>query len=157
VITAEQAYELVKSGKNLGKVAVLGGGLVGCETALHLTLDKGYAGKVTLVEMTDQVARDEMYLTRDAMIDRMDATMTYYVNAACTGITAQGLTFKDKDGNEHQVEADTVIVAAGMRPRLDAAMSFAGCARAWEQIGDCIAPSNVRNAVRTGYDAANRI
>lgn len=157
VITAEQAYELVRTGKDLGRVAVLGGGLVGCETALHLTLDRGYAGKVTLVEMTDTVAADEMHLTRDAMLDRMDATMTYYTNATCTGVTDQGLTYRDKDGAEHLIEADTVIVAAGMRPRLDAAMSFAGCARDWEQIGDCIAPSNVRNAVRTGYDAANRI
>jgi 2,4-dienoyl-CoA reductase-like NADH-dependent reductase (Old Yellow Enzyme family)/thioredoxin reductase len=157
VVTAEKAYELVKAGKDLGKVAVLGGGLVGCETALHLTLDKGYAGKVTLVEMTDEVARDEMHLTRDAMIDRMNDTMTYHVNATCTGISADGLTFKDKDGNEQKVEADTVIVAAGMRPRLDEAMSFAGCGRVWEQIGDCITPSNVRNAVRTGFDAANRI
>ena len=44
-----------------------------------------------------------------------------------------------------------------LKARLDEAMSFATCAREWEQIGDCIAPSNVRNAVRTGYDAANRI
>lgn len=50
-----------------------------------------------------------------------------------------------------------MIIAVGMKARLDEAMSFATCAREWEQIGDCIAPSNVRNAVRTGYDAANRI
>lgn len=157
VVTAEQAYDLVRSGKDLGTVAVLGGGLVGCETALHLTLDKGYAGKVTLVEMTDTVAADEMHLTQEAMLDRMNETMTYHTNATCTEITEQGLTYKDADGVLHQVAADTVIVAAGMKPRLDEAMSFAGCAREWEQIGDCIVPSNVRNAVRTGYDAANRI
>ena len=157
VVTAEQAYDLIRSGKDLGTVAVLGGGLVGCETALHLTLDKGYAGKVTLVEMTDTVAADEMHLTQEAMLDRMNETMTYHTNATCTEITEQGLTYKDADGELHQVAADTVIVAAGMKPRLDEAMSFAGCAREWEQIGDCIVPSNVRNAVRTGYDAANRI
>ena len=157
VVTAEEAYGLVREGKDLGTVAVLGGGLVGCETALHLTLDKGYAGKVTLIEMTDEIARDEMHLTRDAMIDRMNDTMTYYVNAACTAVTDTGLTYRDKDGNEKSVAADTIIVAAGMRARLDEAMSFAQCAPAWEQIGDCILPSNVRNAVRTGFDAANRI
>ncbi len=157
VVTAEQAYDLVRAGKNLGTVAVLGGGLVGCETALHLTLDKGYAGKVTLVEMTDTVAADEMHLTQEAMLDRMNETMTFHTNATCTEITEQGLTYKDAEGELHQVPADTVIVAAGMKPRLDEAMSFAGCAREWEQIGDCIVPSNVRNAVRTGYDAANRI
>ena len=91
------------------------------------------------------------------MIERMDKTMTYLTNATCTEITEQGLTYKDAEGELHQIAADTVIVAAGMKARLDEAMSFAACARAWEQIGDCIAPSNVRNAVRTGYDAANRI
>ncbi len=156
VITAEKAYELVKAGQDLGTVAVLGGGLVGCETALHLTLDKGYAGKVTLVEMTGEVAQDEMHLTRDAMLDRMNETMTYHVNATCTAITPEGITFV-KDGEEQTVAADTVIVAAGMRPRLDEAMSFAGCAPVWEQIGDCVAAANVRMAVRSGYDAANRI
>ncbi len=139
------------------KVVIVVGGLVGSETALHLTLDKGYAGKGTLVEMTDKVATDEMHLTQEAMIERMDETMTYLTNATCTAITEQGLTYKDAEGTEHQVAADTVIIAAGMRARLDEAMSFAGCAREWEQIGDYIAPSNVRNAVRTGYDAANRI
>ena len=157
VVTAEKAYELVREGKDLGTVAVLGGGLVGCETALHLTLDKGYAGKVTLIEMTDTIAGDEMHLTRDAMIDRMNETMTYYTNATCTGITDTGLTYKDKDGREQSIDADTIIVAAGMRSRLDEAMSFASCAPMWEQIGDSIRPANVRNAVRTGYDLANRI
>ena len=136
---------------------MLGGGLVGCETALYLTLDEGYAGKVTLVEMTDTVAADEMHLTQEAMLERMDETMTYHTHATCTEITEQGLTYQDAEGELHQVAADTVIIAAGMKARLDEAMSFATCAREWEQIGDCIAPSNVRNAVRTGYDAANRI
>lgn len=157
VITAEQAYELVRAGRDLGTVAVLGGGLVGCETALHLTLDQGYAGKVTLVEMTGEVAQDEMHLTRDAMVDRMKETMTYHVNAKCTAITPDGITFTDQDGAEHQVAADTVIVAAGMRPRLDEAMAFASCAPVWAQIGDCVSASNVRNAVRSGFDAANQI
>jgi 2,4-dienoyl-CoA reductase-like NADH-dependent reductase (Old Yellow Enzyme family)/NADPH-dependent 2,4-dienoyl-CoA reductase/sulfur reductase-like enzyme len=157
VITAEQAYDLVRSGKDLGTVAVLGGGQVGCETALHLAMDKGYAGKVTLVEMTGKLAAEEMHHTQEAMVDRMNETMTYYTNATCTEITDKGLTYKGADGKLNEVAADTIIIAAGMRSRLDEAMSFAGCAREWEQIGDCIVPSNVRNAVRNGYDAANRI
>ncbi len=157
VVTAEQAYALIRQGKDLGTVAVLGGGLVGCETALHLTLDHGYAHRVTLVEMSDKVAADEMSLTRAAMLDRMNETLNYHVNARCTGITEEGLTFTDKDGRERCIPADTVIVAAGMRPRLDEAMSFGTCAPDWNYIGDCVPPSNVRLAVRNGYDAANQI
>ena len=157
VITAERAYDLVKAGQNLGTVAILGGGLVGCETALYLALDRGYASRVTIVEMTDEIARDEMEITRTAMMKRMKGNAAYRVNARCTAITAGGLTYTDSDGAEQFLAVDTVIVAAGMRARLDEAMSFAQCAPMWEQIGDCIRPANVRNAVRTGYDLANRI
>ncbi len=157
VITAERAYELARNGVDMGNVVVLGGGLVGCETALHLAMDLTYKNKVTLVEMTDKLARDETGHTRRAMLDRMEETMTSLVNARCTGITAQGITYADADGEEHFVAADTVIVAAGMRPRLDEAMAFATCAPIWNYIGDCVTPTNVRMAVRNGYDAANLI
>lgn len=50
-----------------------------------------------------------------------------------------------------------IVGPAGVRPRLDEAMVFASYAPVWEQIGDCVQASNVRNAVRSGYDAANRI
>ena len=53
---------------------VLGGGLVGCETGLFLATEAGK--KVTILEMLPEVATDEMHLTRDALLDRLNEHTT---------------------------------------------------------------------------------
>lgn len=156
VLTAEEAYDRVKSGAPLGQdLVVLGGGLVGCETGLFLATEAGK--KVTILEMLPEVATDEMHLTRDALLDRLNEHTTVITKARCTGITADGVTYVDGDGNEHTVACDNVVLSAGMRPRQDLAESFRGTAPFFVVIGDAAKPSNVRNATRTGYDAALRL
>ncbi len=156
VLTAEEAYGRVKAGQPLGEnLVVLGGGLVGCETGLFLATETGR--KVTILEMLPEVATDEMYLTRDALLDRLRAHTTVITKARCTGITAQGVTYVDGDGQEHTVACDNVVLSAGMRARQDLAESFRGIAPFFVVIGDAAKPSNVRNATRTGYDAAVRL
>ncbi len=156
VLTAEEAYGRVKAGQPLGEnLVVLGGGLVGCETGLFLATETGR--KVTILEMLPEVATDEMYLTRDALLDRLKAHTTVITKARYTGITAQGVTYVDGDGQEHTVACDNVVLSAGMRARQDLAESFRGIAPFFVVIGDADKPSNVRNATRTGYDAAVRL
>ena len=156
VLTAEEAYDRIKSGAPLGEnLVVLGGGLVGCETGLFLATEAGK--KVTILEMLPEVATDEMHLTRDALLDRLNEHTTVITKARCTGITANGVTYVDGDGNEQTVACDHVILSAGMRPRQDLAESFRNTAPFFVVIGDASKPSNVRNATRTGYDAALRL
>lgn len=156
VLTAEEAYDRVKSGAPLGQnLVVLGGGLVGCETGLFLATEAGK--KVTILEMLPEVATDEMHLTRDALLDRLNEHTTVITKARCTGITADGVTYVDGDGNEQTIACDNVVLSAGMRPRQDLAESFRGTAPFFVVIGDAAKPSNVRNATRTGYDAALRL
>ena len=156
VMTAEEAYHKVKAGEAFGrKLVVLGGGLVGCETGLFLAAEAGK--EVTILEMLPEVATDEMHLTRDALMDRLNEKTTIITNARCTGITAGGVTYVDADGNEQTVACDNVILSAGMRPRQDLAESFRGTAPFFTVIGDASRPSNVRNATRTGHDAAVRL
>jgi len=156
VITAEEAYNRLKSGDFTGQnIVVLGGGLVGCETGLFLAI----AAKktVTIIEMTDNVAMEEMYLTRDALVDRLKEFTTVITSAKCTAVLNDGLKYADQDGNETFIPCDTVVLSAGMRPRQDSAETFRGCAPWFVAIGDCRQATNVRNATRTGYDAAVRI
>ncbi len=156
VLTAEEAYGRVKAGQPLGnELVVLGGGLVGCETGLFLATEAGK--KVTILEMLPEVATDEMHLTRDALLDRLNEHTTVITKARCTGITADGVTYVDGDGQEHTIACDNVVLSAGMRPRQDLAESFRGTAPFFVVIGDAAKPSNVRNATRTGYDAALRL
>ena len=156
VLTAEAAYDRVREGAALGKdLVVLGGGLVGCETGLFLATEAGK--KVTILEMLPEVATDEMHLTRDALLDRLAEHTTVITNARCTAITDGGVTYVDADGAEHTAACDNVILSAGMRPRQDLAESFRGIAPFFTVIGDATRATNVRNATRTGYDAALRL
>lgn len=156
VITAEQCYEMGLSGADMGdRIAILGGGLVGCETALYLSM---YLGKqVTLIEMTGAVAQEEYSIPRQALVEHMNEYVTYYCGVKCTAITPEGMEVADSYGNRAIIEADTVVLAAGMRARKQAAEEFRGLSLFFEPIGDCVVAKNVRGATRSGYDAASRI
>ena len=156
VITAEQCYEKGLKGEDMGDhIAVLGGGLVGCETALYLSM---YLGKrVTLIEMTRAIAQEEYSIPRQALVEHMDEYVTYYCGVRCTGITQQGMEVADSFGNTALIEADTVVLAAGMRARSQQAEQFRGLSLFFEPIGDCVVAKNVRGATRSGYDAASRL
>ncbi len=156
VITAEQAYAL-DSSVELGNIVVIGGGLVGCETGLHFAKDRGYKGRVTILEMTDAIAADEMYLTRDALIDNLDEYAAYNTGACVNSIAAGEVSYTDKAGATHSISADTVIVAAGMVPRAEESLSFYGVSPRVIEVGDCTRAANVRLATRSGYDAAMMI
>lgn len=156
VITAERCYEMGLSGEDMGqRIAILGGGLVGCETALYLAM---YLGKdVTLIEMTGAVAQEEYSIPRQALVEHMDEYVTYYCGVKCTAITDEGMEVADSYGNRALIPADTVVLAAGMRARQREAEQFRGLSLFFEPIGDCVVAKNVRGATRSGYDAASRI
>lgn len=152
VITAEEAYRKVKAGEDIGqKIAVLGGGDVGCETAVYLAQE---AGKdVSLVEMTGTLAAASCSIPRTAITKEIEKCVDAHVNSRCTGITAEGITYTDAEG-EHSIHADTIVLSAGMVPLKNEAEAFRTIAEEFFPVGDCVKANNVRTAVRTGYDSA---
>ena len=63
----------------------------------------------------------------------------------------------EQDGKEIKLPADTVIIAAGLAPKLDEAEAFRSCAPEFWKIGDCRQARNVRLAIHEGYDAGSYI
>lgn len=156
VITALQAY-----GPRWGeacegmRVVVIGGGLVGCETALHLATTRH--AHVTVIEGRSAMATEAMYLNRDALMDRLAAcSVRTITQATCTAVR-RTVVFRDADGAEHHEDCDMVIVAAGMRPNAVEAEQFRGSAPVFSRIGDCMHAASLLNATRTGYDAIARL
>ena len=135
-------------------VVILGGGLVGCEEGILL----GELGKnVTILEMKPELCRDAPYLHHEAVLLEMERLgVTAHTNMRCTGILQDGVT-AEQDGKEIKITADTVIIAAGLAPRLDEAESFRSCAAEFWKIGDCKQARNVRLAIHEGYDAGSYI
>ncbi|MGM9613462.1 MAG: hypothetical protein ACI3XZ_08140, partial [Butyricicoccus sp.] len=72
----------------------------------------------------------------------------------CTEIGEHTVTYADADGNAHEIEADTVILAAGMRAKTDEAMAYASAGKQFFAIGDCAKMGNLQKAVRSAYDIA---
>ena len=152
VITAEEAYRKVQAGEDIGqKIAVLGGGDVGCETAVYLAQEAGKT--VSLVEMTDTLAAASCAIPRTAITKEIETCVDAHTGSRCTGITKDGITYVDAEG-EHSIQADTVVLSAGMVPQKAQAEAFRMIAGEFFPIGDCVKANYVRTAVRTGYDSA---
>ena len=135
-------------------VVILGGGLVGCEESILL----GELGKkVTVLEMKPELCRDAPFLHHEAVLLEMERLgITARTGMRCTGILPDGVT-AEQDGKEIKLPADTVIIAAGLAPKLDEAESFRSCAPEFWKIGDCRQARNVRLAIHEGHDAGSYI
>ena len=149
VLIAEACYgQADKLGEN---IVIIGGGEIGCETALYL---KEQGKHVTIIEMLPTLAPETFHLTRDIMLWRVEKEVDSYTGASCKEITENTVRFVDKDGVEQTIPCDNVIISAGMRPRTAQAEAFRDCAPEFRPIGDCTIAKNVRIATQTAFDAA---
>jgi len=58
-----------------------------------------------------------------------------------------------KDGKEQQIEADTVVLATGLRSRQEEAIKYEGLAPKVIRIGDCVQPRKIYHAFREAWTA----
>lgn len=130
------------------KVVILGGGLVGSECAIYLdSLGKD----VTIVEMQDDWAPDAYFMHKTAMTIAMrDSNIKIHVSTRANAVTEQGLVCETPRG-EITLEADSILLAAGMKADRAAADSFFNAAPRVFETGDCIKPGLVVGAVTNGY------
>jgi 2,4-dienoyl-CoA reductase-like NADH-dependent reductase (Old Yellow Enzyme family)/thioredoxin reductase len=128
---------------------VLGGGLVGCETAAHLArLGK----KVTIIEMREDIALDSEIFYRTAVkADLYRNNVKVITNSAGLEVNEAGLVIKSQDGNEELIKADTVISAVGYRADNALFEKLSNAAPIVQRLGDCRRPGKVTNAVSDGY------
>lgn len=135
------------------KIVVIGGGQVGCETALHLAR----LGKdVTILEMQSTLAPDASTTHRDELMVEFgkDADrINIVVSGRCTGISANSVTYEINNATV-TLEADSIILSVGMKPLSALADSFMGLTAEYAQAGDCVRARTVDEATREGYYAA---
>ena len=132
-------------------VVVFGGGLAGCECAIHL----GMEGKrVHLVEMRDELAPDANVRHRPLLLKEIEKYVTVHTGYKGLEVTAEGILCQDKEGNQVLVPGKTVICALGQRARTDVADKLRDAAPYTAVIGDASRVSTITNAVYWGYYAA---
>ncbi len=158
---AMQALEVYDDIDKVGSnVIMIGGGLVGCETGLHLAKT---GRNVTVIEMADALAVDSYPMHRLGMLDEMSRMVTAKTGLKCTNVTPGKVTTVDKDGNEHVFEADTIVYALGMKACSDTAAQLKamvtealGDVPVYE-VGDCVRATKVYDAGREAFTAAMSI
>jgi NADPH-dependent 2,4-dienoyl-CoA reductase/sulfur reductase-like enzyme len=133
------------------KVVILGGGLVGCEAAIHLAQD----GKdVTIVELLDGIARDLNGLQAPVMLHKMDDVgIKVLVSTKGLEINDIGLKIEVADGTQSVLEADTIFIAVGQRPKVEAVDKLRDAAPIVEVVGDCFQPGKITDALVRGWYA----
>lgn len=142
---------VVKPGK---RVVVIGGGLVGSETGLHLA-ENGH--QVTLVEMLPQIMTDVTvtdllaYTERMAKTDMCILTSTKLLELVDDGAIVQTSTCTEK------LPADTVILALGYESKQDLYTSLIEKGKEAYLIGDAVKPRKIFDAVHSGYRTGLKI
>ncbi len=132
-------------------VVVMGGGLAGCECAIHLGME---GKKVRLVEMRDVLAPDANVRHRPLLLKEIEKYVTVHTSHKALKVTAEGVMCEDAKGNEVLVPGRSVICALGQRSRTDIVEQLQGAAPFVRVIGDAAKVSTITNAVYWGYHAA---
>lgn len=149
-VTIVNNYYLEKE-KVGDEVVVLGGGLAGCEAAIHLAQE---GKKVTIVEMRDELAPDANVRHRPLLLKQIDGLANVRTGLKGMEVTPEGVICQDREGQQHLVKGSFVICALGQRARTDVVEALRDTAPYVAVIGDCAKVSTITNAVYQGYHAA---
>ncbi len=133
------------------RVVVLGGGQSGCEAALHLAQT---GREVTVVEQQSNICLDANGRHRPLLLEQLRECVKIETSTKAVAVTLRGLVCADANGTETLISADTILCAAGQRPLRDVAESLYASAPEIHELGDCVKPAQVTQAVFRGYFAA---
>lgn len=153
-IATDAIMNIDKIGKN---VVVIGGGEVGTETGMFLAQN---GRNVTVIEMRDELAADTTAIHYRSMFqEAWEAipSFSFVLNATAKEITAEGVTYTDKEGVDHFIPADSVVMSVGMRSKSDEALSFYGTNPGFYMVGDCNKPGTIQTTNRSAYVIAHNI
>ena len=138
-----------------GNVIVVGGGMVGCETAEYLA-EQGC--KVSIVEMRNKIAEEVGMTVLPTMLEFFrDYNVAQFTGHKVTKITVGELICENAKGDEIQIPCDYVVMANGSRPLKFDVKLLTDKGISVVKVGDCEKTANIAQAIKTGYDAANAL
>ena len=136
-----------------GTVAVIGGGMVGCETAEYLA---ARGCKVSVIEMMDKIAAGESTTILPTLLENYKTYgVEQYPSHKVKEFRMDAVVCENKDGAEVTIPCDYIVLAMGARSNeFDAATLEAANIPVYS-IGDAAGKAaDISNAIRTGYDTA---
>ena len=136
-----------------GTVAVIGGGMVGCETAEYLA---ARGCKVSVIEMMDKIAAGESTTILPTLLENYKTYgVEQYPSHKVKEFRMDAVVCENKDGAEVTIPCDYIVLAMGARPNAFDAAALEAAGIPVYSIGDAAGKAaDISNAIRTGYDTA---
>ena len=136
-----------------GTVAVIGGGMVGCETAEYLA---ARGCKVSVIEMMDKIAAGESTTILPTLLENYKTYgVEQYPSHKVKEFRMDVVVCENKDGAEVTIPCDYIVLAMGARSNEFDAAALEAAGIPVYSIGDAAGKAaDISNAIRTGYDTA---
>ena len=150
---AIEAIDFLNKTKLVGEnVAIIGGGLTGCEIAYELSLNKK---KPIIIE-----AKQDLMAVRGLCLANSSYLRDYfkhnnvpvYLQSSVKEITQNSIVIVDKDGVEHTEQIDNVISCVGYNPN-----PIAKAGKHIHIVGDALKVGNLRTVVWRAWEVAEKI
>ena len=135
------------------EVAVIGGGMVGCETAEYLA---ARGCKVSVIEMMDKIAAGESTTILPTLLENYKTYgVEQYPSHKVKEFRMDAVVCENKDGAEVTIPCDYIVLAMGARSNEFDAAALEAASIPVHSIGDAAGKAaDISNAIRTGYDTA---
>lgn len=149
---ARHALEVYRNPAAVGKnIVIIGGGLVGVETGLHL---RNLGKNVTVLEAEDEYARDGGFGYKFGLLYTVkEKQLKVVTGARCLEIRRDAVVY-EKGGETETVPCDCVYYAVGMRSEDSLYTELAPLGIRLSAAGDCKKTGKVAGAVHSGFFAA---
>ncbi len=133
-------------------VVIVGGGLVGCETAAFM---KETAESVSIIETMDDILKTVVHSKNndESLRDMIQERGINLINSAKVTEITPDTVYYSKDGTTHKLECDTIIIAAGYLSENKLADELEEKVPQLSVVGDAVAPRKIIDAVHEAYHA----
>ncbi len=151
------AHDVLSGTRETGQtVLVIGGGLIGSETAEFLA-EQGK--QVMILEMQSRIAGDMEPRCRAWMMPRLaELGVRTLVDTQVTEITDAGkVKVKDSGGERWLEDFATLVIAVGYRPENGLAVELEKAGIPCRSIGDCSGVGKIMKAIEEGFEAARML
>lgn len=150
-----KAIDVLTGQKEVGEnVLIVGGGMVGCETAEFLA-EKGK--RVTILEMLGRIGADIERTNRWVIMGRLRSLgIRMERNAKVEEIIEKGVRV-NRDGSIEFFEGDSAVLAVGMEPNRKLAQELEGKVRMLHVVGDSAKPGKIAQAIESGLRVARAL
>ncbi|MBW2144928.1 MAG: FAD-dependent oxidoreductase, partial [Deltaproteobacteria bacterium] len=149
------ASEVLQDDSDIGKkVIIIGGGLVGLETAEYL-IEKGK--QITILEVTEHVAPTMPFITKIPLLlnlEKKGAKILTEVRVA--RVTAEGVEI-EHEGLTKLITGESIILATGGQPDNELEKELKNIVPIVHSAGSCHFPGDILTAVHDGFKIGQQI